>query len=148
MPLRTETEEYLAAVERHDAKKLRYRTEIGAIIDLADGSSLWEEFERIVFLAKFVTNAFNILRRGGLRAEETAPLTRELEVNLSDVTDRLRRLAGRSSDRDFSAGFEKEFLALSHASVESLQGLLSELARIKNRMLDGEFPPIRGSVPS
>ncbi len=146
MTLRPETEEYLTAVERRLGKRFRHRADVGMIIDAADASAASGDFERIVFLAKFVTNAFGILRRSGVSPEETSNLTRELETSLREVADRFRRLLTGGVDGSAAARFDEQFLTLSSTSLESLRELLSELTWVKNRMLDGDPPPIRTSV--
>ncbi len=146
MTLRPETEDYLTAVEHRQGKKFRHRADVGMIIDAADASAAFGEFERIVFLAKFITNAFSILRRSGVSSEETTNLARELETSLREIAERFRGLLAGGVDASAASRFDHQFLTLSKASMESLQELLSELTWVKNLMLDGDSPPIRSSA--
>jgi hypothetical protein len=137
---RDEIEEYLSAVERYAGKQFHYRTDLVLLIDLAIQTGQTLLFEQIVFTAKFITRAFDILRRGGFGSEESKHLSKELERNLESVIGMIRSLC--STDPTIAdALFGERMFSLTHDSLHLLQDLLSELTWIKNYSLDGHPPP-------
>ena len=145
MKVRNDIENYLAMVERYAGKKLRYRAELGMLMAFAHTSSRAADFERVVFLAKFVTRGFDILRRSGIPTSDTKYLADEVRKNLEEVVTLLRNLCSVNPDAA-DAVFGDRFFALSHESLALLQEFLSELTWIKNYSLEGHPLPI-GSSP-
>jgi hypothetical protein len=137
----SEIEDYLSAVERYAGKRFRYRTEIALLIDLAEKTEKSSLFEQIIFTAKFITRAFDILRRSGFESEESKHLSTELQKNLESVVAMIRSLC--SADPTIAdALFGERMFSLTHDSLNLLKDLLSELTWIKNYSLDGHLPPL------
>lgn len=146
MKLRDETEKYLGSVERYAGKKLRYRIPIATLIDLAARGQQDAVFEKIIFLAKFITRGFDILRRSGIVADETKNLAEEIEKNLQQVTGLIRSLCA-VDPRESAVIFDERYFSLSHESLSTIQELLAELTWIKNYSLDGHPVPMHPSPP-
>jgi hypothetical protein len=146
MNLRSETEKYLSTAERFAGKKFRYRLEIGLLLDFAERGGIAPDFEKLIFLAKFITRGFDILRRSGIVADETKNLSDEVQKNLEQVTVLLRKLCA-VDPAESSALFGDRFFSLSHESMMTIQELLSELTWIKYYSLEGNQIPITSSSP-
>ncbi len=146
MNLRSEIDAYLGMVERYAGKKLRYRAEIGMLMVLADQGSRWDLFERIVFLAKFISRGFDILRRAGIPSSDTKFLADEVRKNLEEVVELLRTVCAANPPVS-EAVIGDRFFALSHESLALLQELLSELTWVKNYSLEGHPFPVVSSHP-
>jgi len=145
MTSRSDIDLYLSQVERYAGKKFRYRSEIGMVMECARSGSMSSGFERLIFLAKFITRGFDILRRSGVVADETKNLADEIERNLSEVSDLLKKLSAVQPS-DQTGHFDDRFLTLSGDSLIRLKELLSELTWLKNYALEGHpFPVIPGS---
>ncbi|HUN65824.1 MAG TPA: hypothetical protein VMW43_06950 [Bacteroidota bacterium] len=141
---RPEVEEYLGAVERYSGRRFHFRTEIALLMELAAQTERSEEFEKIIFTAKFITRAFDILRRSGSGSEESKHLSAELQANLVSVTGLIRSLC--STDPTIAdALFGERMFSLTHESLDLLKDLLSELTWIKNYSLDGHPPPLKAA---
>jgi len=142
MPPSAEIENYLNAVERYAGKRFRHRSAIGTLIDCAAGAGGIASFERIVFLAKFVTGAFDILRRSGAGSEDTRHLVRELNLSMEEVSSLIETLLASRAATDECRRLRERFLTLSQESMEALRDLLMELTWIKQYMLAGNPPPV------
>ena len=144
MKFRDDTEKYLNAVERYAGKRLQYRTHIATLIDLAVRGQHQVVFERIIFLAKFITRGFDILRRSGIVADETKNLADEIEKNLREVTGLLRTLCAIDPAASSALVLDR-FISPSPDSVAALGELLAELTWLKNFSLEGHPVPIHPS---
>jgi hypothetical protein len=136
--MRSETASYLDDVERHARRTFRFRTEVGLLAELGGTPATKPSWEELLFTAKFVTNAAGVLRRIGPSAEEAAKLSAEfssaIERGVSTITS---LLAGAATDERIPT-FQTEFLSLTPATLDKLLDLFSELAWIKNYLLDHE----------
>jgi hypothetical protein len=145
--LQVATDKYLNAVERYAGKQLRHRREIGMLIDCANHAGNASLFERIIFLAKFITSGFDILRRSGNVADETKNLSDEVEKKLQEIIVLMRDLC--AVDPETSAEiFEDRLLKKSDDSLMQMKNLLAELTWIKKYSLDGHTLPIHTSSSS
>ena len=138
--IRPETETYLTNVERYVSKKFRYRIEVGILIDIAEERSLRPQFEELLFLAKFVTNAQSILQRSGIENEQTAKLSAEFSSTLQKFPSMISALTSGAVP-EVSRAFPKTFFDQTQESMQRLMVFLSELSWIKNYFLDqGDSP--------
>jgi hypothetical protein len=141
---RAETEAFLDAVEKSAHRTLRFRDDIGALIDLCDSQNMRPIFDDVLFLAKFVSNARNVISRVGPGSEETNKLASELKEQMEKIATLLRIIV-KDAPGDLKVDFTENFLLLGHESLANLFALLAELSWIKNYDLDrggsGPRPP-------
>ncbi len=135
-------EPYLNAAERWAGKRFSHRAAIAALIVRAGEAGRGAEFERLVFLAKFVSGAFDILRRSGPGADDTRHLVRELNAGMEEVASLIGAILAAGPDDAEAGRFRERFLVLTQESMEALRGLLQELSWIKQFMLAGNRPPL------
>ncbi len=146
MDNRPEIDHFLNAVERYAGKRFHYRREIGLLIDLAEGEKKVAEFERVLFLAKFITRGFDVLRRSGTIPEETKNLADEIEKNLHQAIELMRSLTAPGTGESDEV-FHTIFSDASRRSLTAILAILAELTWIKNYTLDGHGLPARGTLP-
>ena len=138
-PANRDNDAFLDAVETFANRKFRYRSDLILLMNAAASHSAHGQFEEIIFLAKFLTNASNVLRRVGHPRDETGKLSDEFGQKLGQISNLIRALIAGISGEERLA-FESRFTSLSQESMQRLMILLSELAWVKNFLLDREDP--------
>ncbi len=147
MNIRPATDAYLADAERFAGRKFQYRIEMGTLIDLANQRSLPSLFEELIFLAKFASNSYNILKRSGIQRDETANLTAEFSGSLQKISSLLGHLIAEAP-AEVVERFRSSFLDFSHDNMDQLMALLHELSWIKSYTLDHHPPPFSAAPNS
>lgn len=137
MTLRPETESYLSNVERFAKRTFRFRMEIGIIVELAATPSLRRALDDLLFIAKFVTNAFNVLKRVGSSTEDTVKLSAEFKDGMEKGSALLKTMVKEAPD-DVKKIFLTKFLSHSHENLNDLLALFYELSWLKNYSLDNK----------
>lgn len=140
MTLRPDTESFLDSVERHARKKFSHRYEIGMIIESSKDSVVRGRLDDLIFYSKFLSRAYDILKRPNINPNETEKLSREFSEKLDRVPPLIRTItAGNPAEvRD---SFAERFLSMSQDSVDMLMSLLRELSWVKHYLLDdGRLP--------
>jgi hypothetical protein len=132
-----DTKQFAEEVERFAGRTLRYRSEIELLVELARVERLKPVFERIVFRAKFITNAHEILRREGSESAHTEKLSAELGVAMHGIVEDLQTML-QSAAEDVRTDLTFGFLTVSRESLDRLLHLLADLAWVKNYLLDRE----------
>ena len=95
-----------------------------------------ELFKEAVFLAKFVTKSFGIMKRIGVDGDGYDKLSAETEANLSRCAAMLRSLI-QSRPGDPGSDHDAAFFSLTQESLGRFVVLLDDLTTLKNWMLDG-----------
>lgn len=126
---------FLNEVEHFAQRKFLFRDEMGLLIELSESRGMKKLFDEIIFFAKFITNAQQILKRIGSDSDEVLKLRTELTENLEKTSTLLRTLIKESSD-EVKGSFMHRFLAFNQESLNNLFSLLRELSWIKNYSLD------------
>ena len=133
--IRLETQTYLDAVEQFAHRKFQFRDDLGLLTDLSESRNMKQLFDDILFFAKFVSNANNVLKRAGVHSEETQKLSAEFKESLEKSSTLLRTLV-KEAPEEVKKDFTARFFSLSQESVSNLLSLLYELSWIKNYSLD------------
>ena len=136
MTLLPKTESFLDEAERHAGRRFRYRLEIGIFVECGSAPSLRKELEELIFYAKFLSRAQEILKRPTMNPDETEKLSQEFSEKLARIPSLINMCLAPCSAEERES-FASQFLAINQASMESLIALLRELSCIKNFMLDG-----------
>jgi hypothetical protein len=129
------TESHLDAAERYSQIKFKYRSEILDIMGQAEIGAMIKEFEELIFLGKFITNAHSILKRSGNETGETIKLASEYQKSIAKSIELLKLLIGSASDKS-KKKFEESFFTTTHNSLHNILDLMYELSWIKNYSLD------------
>jgi len=135
MNLQPSTESFLSDIEQFAQRKFRYRLEIGLLIEAANSVSLRRVLDDILFHAKFLANAFNLLKRVGSDSPDTVKLSSEFQEGVEKVSTLLRTLI-KESPKEMRDIFLKRFLSLSAESMNELLSLCTELSWMKNYSLE------------
>lgn len=134
-PAPADADDFVRAAEAYAGRTFRFRDDISGLLEHARARGHQQLFDDLVFNAKFITNAFQILRRVGADNADTAKLTVELRDMMEKTTTILRTIV-KEMPEERRARYLSTFLDLSHGSLGDLTALLGELAWVKNYMLD------------
>ncbi|MBI5476842.1 MAG: hypothetical protein HY964_08920 [Ignavibacteriales bacterium] len=127
--------EYVRQVEEFAGKKFKYFEEIYRLVETADKKNLNSKLDDLLFVAKFIVKANNILIRVGPGQQDTEKMTVEYALNLNKAVLIIDEIAGDS-------------IASLNRMVDDLRGLNSgdrldsfinfmyELSWLKNYTLD------------
>jgi hypothetical protein len=140
MALRTETIDFLHELEHASNRKLQYPDEVGHFLEAARQSQQMPAFEEVLFLAKFISKSFGVMRRIGADGEGYDKLSSEFETNLRKASSLLKKISESSGD-DIRRAQEKLFFGLNPDSLDRLVNLMADLAILKNWTLDGKPLP-------
>ena len=140
MSARPDTKQFLSGVERSTGGSLRFLDDVELLVDVVCHESMHQTFEDLIFYSKFVVRASSVLRREGGATEETRKLKEELKGALGIIAANLRLVAARAPSTR-GTEFEEKFLSPSLAGMENFLSLCTDLARIKNYLLDGNTLP-------
>ncbi len=128
--------DYLANAEQYAGRRLDGREAIALLLLAAGEGGLGDEFDQLLFLAKFWERAAGIIGRTGPGAEEVRQLTEELAGATGRITALLGTLFGAvRSPR--AEEFRLLYCSADVASLGRLRGLLADLAVLKNFELHG-----------
>jgi hypothetical protein len=130
----SKTQAYLDEVERFSKRKFLFRHEISVLIDVATLHSKQQLFDEITFMAKFITNASNILKREGAGKEETSKLEYEFKHAIEKSSSLVQELVGNIADEKNL--FAARFFSLTQEGMSNFMKLLNELSWLKNYSLD------------
>ena len=139
MTMPQDSETFLRSVEQFAGKSFRYRREILELLDLSLARSQRQLFDDLVFNAKFITNALNILKRVGADNADAAKLGAELGEMMEKTTTLLRTIIKEAPEGP-RQHFLDSILALNQGAMTNLTGLLAELSWVKNYQLDHRPP--------
>jgi hypothetical protein len=135
--IRSKNKELLDAVEQHYNRKFRFRHEIETLFEQKSAGVLDGEIEKMLFYAKFLSNAHSILSRSRADSEDILKLKTEFISKLEKVSS-LFKLLIENTPNDFRKNFENLFLSLTQKSADDLLALLYELSWLKNYQLDNK----------
>ena len=140
MTLRPETVNFLRDLERFSDRTLNFRDEIGLLIEVADQKGKMASFNEAIFLAKFITKSMGVMKRIGIEGDGYDKLSAEFQSNIRKVSILLKEILDVAPEeaRRSMAPF---FLSLTQEGLEHMVLLLSDLAVVKNWVLDGKKLP-------
>ena len=140
MNVRPDIAEFVASLEVFSKRKLNYPTEIGEILQIAFQTGLINEFEELVFHAKFLTRAQDVMKHIGYEAEGFEKLSTEFQLGIQKSTDVLKMVVGRASE-DVILKYSDTFFATETDCFVRLMKFYSDLSWIKNWQIDGKPLP-------
>ena len=140
MNVRPDIAEFVANLEVFGKRNLNYPVEIGEILQIVSQTGLTNEFEELIFQAKFLTRTQDVMRKIGYGAEGFEKLSAEFQSGLKKSMDFLKILVGRSSV-DVIRKYSDTYFAMDAEGFLRLMKLYSDLSWIKNWQIDGRPLP-------
>lgn len=141
MPVRAETVALLNAVEQFAQRKLQYRPQISVLIDLTESYQQKRIFEDIIFLAKFLWNAYNLMQRIGPTGEGYPQLSAQFRDAHERCSTLIKTLI-KEGPPELKEQFKTLFFSVSHESMNNLIDLCSDLSWLKNYSIDTKLPVV------
>lgn len=135
----TDPASWIRAAETFAARMFRHRDDITLLLETCRARNQQQLFDDLVFNAKFITNALQILKRVGADNADAAKLSVELREMMEKTSTLLTTIIKEIPDARRQR-FLDTFLALSQPAMAELMTLLAELAWVKNFMLDQRSP--------
>ena len=140
MALRAETLDFLRELERFADRSLKYPNDVGHLVEAAIRNREMERFNEAIFLAKFVTKSLGVMKRIGVDGDGYDNLSAEFQASLGKVTSLLKDIA-EGAPEEVRRSQTALFFNLTQESLDRLMPLLSDLAIVKNWVLDGKHIP-------
>ena len=140
MALRAETLDFLRDLERFSDRSLKYPNDVGHLVEAAIRNREMERFNEAIFLAKFVTKSLGVMKRIGVDGDGYDNLSSEFQASLGKVTSLLKDIA-EGAPEEVRRSQTALFFNLTQESLDRLMPLLSDLAIVKNWVLDGKQIP-------
>ena len=122
---------YLENAERHSGRRFACREDVVILLRAAGEGGMGEEFDQLLFLAKFWERGMGVVARSGAAAEEVRQLTDELADATTRVTGLLIRLFEAGAP-DASEERRRRYCSPDLAALGRLRTLLADLAALKN----------------
>jgi len=138
--------DFLASVEQHTGKTVRYPAELGRLLRIAAARSMEQVFADMIFHATFVVKTRDVMKRIGGGAEGFDTLSAQFSEGVERVTTLIRTLIKEEPDA-WKQEFSARFLSMNQDSLNSALDLLADLSLIKHWELDGRPLPFPGYVP-
>lgn len=127
--------DYLGNAEEYAGRGFADREAIALLLRAAGDGGLGDEFDQLLFLAKFWERAAEIIGRTGPGAEEVRQLTGELADATSRISALLVKLLGAVASPQ-AEECRRRYCAPDLGSLGRLRVLLADLAVLKNFELD------------
>ncbi|MEX1140206.1 MAG: hypothetical protein WEB33_13050 [Bacteroidota bacterium] len=140
MALRSETVQFLAALELSANQKFNFREEIGILLDEARRRGTMQVFEDLAFFAKFLSKSFDLMKRISPDGEGYDKVAGEFRSTMEKSTTFLKTLVKETPD-EVKRKFSERFFRLDQESLSALMGFMKEFAWVKNWMVDGKELP-------
>jgi hypothetical protein len=132
--------EFVANLEVFRGRKLHYPWEVGELLQIVLQTGLTNEFEDLIFQAKFLTRAQEVMKKIGFEAEGFDKLSAEFQSELTRSRDLLKILLGRTTE-DIMRKYSDTFFTMETEGLFHLMQFYSDLSWIKNWQIDGRPLP-------
>ena len=140
MTVRPETEQFLSDLQRSASRLFVHKEAIAVLLDEARARGSMQVFEDLVFLAKFLSKSYDILRRIGPDGEGFQKISAEFQSNLEKANTLVKTLAKELPDA-VKQKMVDTFLRFDQESMTKFMELMRELAWVKNWTVDGRPLP-------
>ncbi len=137
--------EFISQLELFSNGKLNYPEKIRELLQIAMQTGLTQEFEELVFQAKFLMNTREVMKKNRPGGEGFEKLSAEFESSQHRSMALLKNLVERAAP-ELSGHYSEFFFSLDAESFIRLMNLYSDLRWIKNWQIDGKplpFQPVR-----
>jgi hypothetical protein len=145
MVLRPETVNFLRDLERFSDRTLSFRDEVGTLLEVSRQKGKMDAFVEAIFLAKFITKSMGVMKRIGIEGDGYDKLSAEFQSNIQKVSVLLKEILDVAPE-EARRNMAPFFLSLTQEGLEHMVLLLSDLAVVKNWVLDGKKLPGESSA--
>jgi hypothetical protein len=128
--------EFIRQLAAYAGRKLNYPIELGELLGIVEKSGATDDFEELIFQAKFLVKSKEIMRRIGPDTEGYERLSTEFQTSVEKAVDRLKLLVARASP-EISQKHFSGFLSRETDGFDSFLNLASDFRWVKNWQLDG-----------
>jgi hypothetical protein len=136
MTIRPDIKVFLAQMERDARRTLNCPAEVGELLQIVVQTGLSDDFDELIFQAKFLVRSREVMSRIGSGADGFEKLSTEFQSSMKKSVDALKNLIRRAPE-DVAQKFNESFLARNTKSLENLMDLFSDLQSVKNLQNDG-----------
>lgn len=128
--------EFVRQLEAYGSGNLNYPLELGELLRIVDRTGMTNDFDELIFQAKFLVKSQEIMQRIGPGTEGFERFSTEFQTSVKNAMARLKLLVDRAP-QDIPRHHFNGFLSAEESSIESFLRLASDLRWIKNWQLDG-----------
>lgn len=129
------TARLVSTLNGFSGNRLSRREDLAVLLELATTENLPDDFERLCFLAKFVTNAARVMQRIGREGEGYEKMAGEFSRSVEEASQLIQSLL-KDAPAEEQQRFRTSYFALNSRSLEGLLGLLHDLSWYKNWKID------------
>lgn len=140
MKLDPHVQEFIDQLEAYIGGKLNYPVEVGELLQIVIQTKMVNDFEELIFQAKFLVKAQDVMKRIGLGAEGFDKLSTEFQLGMKNVVNRLKVIIDKTTNESRQKCFDK-FFSTETDSYTRLLKLLSDFSWMKNWQVDGKLLP-------
>lgn len=126
---------FLTGVEEYTGSLLQKKEDIKKIIELVAAEKKEEEFEKLVFTAKYISGMMRVLKNApGLpEVNSVDHVRKDLNENMKKGIEQLKEIIAFSNE-DEKDYFEKTYFTLTTKNFNNLTQLFSDLESVKKYM--------------
>jgi hypothetical protein len=128
--------EFIRQVETYAGRKFNYPAEVGELLQVVDQTGSANDFEELIFQAKFLAKSREVMQRIGPATEGIERLSAEFQTSVKIAADRLKLLVEKDPRITPRQHFN-EFLSVESSGIDPFLKLASDLRWIKNWEVDG-----------
>ena len=132
MTLNLSDKNFLANVEEYSSNPLQRKDDLKKIIDVVTGGGKEDEFEKLIFTAKYICGMIRLLKNapGMPEVSSTDHVKNDLNENMKKGIEQLKEIIS-FSDGSHQAYFEKKYFTLSPQNFANISELFSDLESVK-----------------
>jgi hypothetical protein len=127
--------DFLDKVEKFTTNPLQKREDVKKIIDAVHQNGKEEDFEKLIFTAKYISGLMRVLISAPGIPEVTSieHVKNDLNENMKNGIEQLQEIisSGSESEREY---FSKNYFTLSQQNISNLTKLFSDLESVKKYM--------------
>ena len=123
---------FLESVEDYTSSLLQRKNDTKKIIDVVVNKNIEEQFEQLVFTAKYVGGMFRVLKTapGIPEVSSLDKIKSDLNENIKKAVEQLRGIMS-NTDATTNKYFEENYFKLSSENFNNLSQLFSDLESVK-----------------
>jgi hypothetical protein len=140
MDVLPDMKDFIDELEIYAQRKLNYPVEVGELLQIVMQAKLINEFEGLIFQAKFLLRTQEIMKRIGPGMDGFEKLSTEFQSSMKKSIDFLNLLVERAPS-DVARKLTDTFIVTETDSLNRFMKLLSDLSWIKNWQVDGKPLP-------
>ncbi len=140
MNIRQDIAEFVIELEVFGNRKFNYPLEVSELLQIAVQTGLINEFEGLIFQAKFITRTQDVMKQIGYEAKGFEKLSTEFHSSVEKSLSLLKMLVERAAT-DAKKKYSDTFFTMGAESFARLMKLQSDLSWIKNWQIDGKLLP-------